>query len=195
MGRSRPSPSCPIPQRAVRPTGTDGGRTCRHRSSRLNGRDLNRDPIDCGVARGHVDELTRSEQGIGFLIFPLPGNRFTSVTTDVPPPPAPGRLRVRFVNETAVTITPSLGGIAGTPIGPGEGATLALTGPPSVSNGNDTGGVSYPQTPPASTRCTHGGTAGLLRGTGYILTFVTTPGLGTSSCPHRVFPIVQQRIG
>ena len=64
--------------------------------------------------------------------------------TEVPAPPAANRVRVTFVNESPVTVTPKLGTVTGTPLATGKSVTLTLTGPANVPNGDDSYTLTYP---------------------------------------------------
>jgi hypothetical protein len=120
----------------------------------------------------------------GVLVYPTSSTRFSVTTGAVPPPPASGRLRVRFDNASPVTVTPHLGNLMGQPIAPGQGTTMILTGPSNVANGDDTWGATYPTSPPSATTCgVTGVRGGLSRGAGYVVTIVAAPEVAAGACP------------
>lgn len=126
------------------------------------------------------------------VLYPLPNNRVGLVQTPVPAPPAAGQVRVTFVNETPVTVTPELGTVTGTPLATGKSVTLTLTGPTNVPNGDDSYTLTYPQLS-GPTPCGTGDAGGIFfRGHGYVFTIVAPepPNNGVPACPYRLEPVV-----
>ena len=131
-------------------------------------------------------------KGTTAVLFPIAGNRVGLVQTPVPAPPAANRVRVTFVNETPVTVTPKLGTVTGTPLATGRSITLTLTGPVNVPNGDDSYTLTYPQRS-GPTACGTGDAGGIFfRGHGYVLTIVAPepPNNGVPSCPYRLEPVI-----
>jgi hypothetical protein len=131
-------------------------------------------------------------KGSTAVLYPLPGNKVGLVQTPVPAPPAADKVRVTFVNETPVTVTPKLGTVTGTPLATGKSVTLTLTGPANVPNGDDSYTLTYPPLS-GSTTCGTGDAGGLFfRGHGYVFTIVAPepPNNGVPACPYRLEPVI-----
>ena len=132
-------------------------------------------------------------KGTTAVLYPLPGNHVGLVQTEVPAPPAPGRVRVTFVNEAPVAVTPTLGTVTGTPLGTGRSETLTLTGPGNVPDGDDSWALSYTQRS-GPTPCGTSDAGGFFqRGHGYVFTIVapqparrrSLPLHARTRCPRR----------
>jgi hypothetical protein len=129
-------------------------------------------------------------KGTTAVIFPLAGNRVGLVQTEVPAPPAADKVRVTFVNETPVTVTPTLGTVTGTPLATGKSVTLTLTGPNNVPDGDDSWALAYPPAS-GSTPCGTSDAGGFFhRGHGYVFTIVAPEPHGTGVCPYTLEPVV-----
>jgi hypothetical protein len=126
-------------------------------------------------------------KGTTAVLFPIAGNRVGLVQTPVPAPPAAGRVRVTFVNETPVTVTPKLGSVTGTPLGTGRSVTLTLIGPGTVPDGDDSWELSYSS---PGTACGTGSAGGLHRGHGYVLTVVAPEPPGAGACPYTLESVI-----
>jgi hypothetical protein len=129
-------------------------------------------------------------KGTTAVLFPLAGNHVGLVQTEVPAPPGPGRVRVTFVNEAPVPVTPTLGTVTGTPLASGRSETLTLTGPGNVPDGDDSWALSYAQRS-GPTACGTGDAGGFFnRGHGYVFTIVAPEPGGTGACPYTLEPVV-----
>ncbi len=126
-------------------------------------------------------------KGYGMVLYPTSNTQWGLAVDRLPPPPAPGRVRVRFYNATPITVTPPLGSLTGTPIAPGQGTTMILTGPSNVPDGQDTWGGTYPASPGSSTICGSAiNSAQLYRGQGHLLTLLTFPSGVTGACKYPI---------
>jgi hypothetical protein len=129
-------------------------------------------------------------KGTTAVLFPIVGNRVGLVQTPVPAPPAANRVRVTFVNETPVFVTPKLGTVTGPPLATGHSATLTLTGPVNIPNGDDSYTLTYPQRS-GSLACGTGSAGDFQRGHGYVLTIVSPePPNNTPACPYKLEPVI-----
>ncbi|HEX4017708.1 MAG TPA: hypothetical protein VHX15_13320 [Frankiaceae bacterium] len=139
-----------------------------------------------------INAIVAAGKGTAVTLFPVTATRVGLVQTTVPAPPAANRVRVTFVNETPVTVTPKLGTVTGTPVGTGRSVTLTLTGPANVPDGDDSWALSYAQRS-GPTACGTGDAGGFFhRGHGYVFTIVAPqPANGTPACPYTLEPVVQ----
>lgn len=146
-----------------------------------------------GTPTATLNTVVSPGKGTAVVLFPVTSTKVGLVQTEVPAPPAANRVRVTFVNESPVTVTPKLGTLAGAPLATGKSVTLTLTGPANVPNGDDSYTLTYPQRS-GSMSCGTGDAGGFFfRGHGYVLTIVSPqpPTTGVPACPTPLEAVIQ----
>lgn len=116
----------------------------------------------------------------------------TAVTsTEAPPPPPAGMLRVRWVNESTTPLTVILAGHPGPTLAPGQSTDITEPGDPNVPPGDDNFAAEYPSPIPGQPTCGMGDAGGLGRGVGEVVTLTYQPDLPSNrECPHNFDMVV-----
>jgi hypothetical protein len=130
-----------------------------------------------------------SGQATSLVAFRTSASAFKLVRTQEPPPAPAGRLRVTIVNAMPVTVTGKVDNVSSPALAPGRAATLLVTPPANIPNGNDSFELTYPPKPPGGSPCGVGNSGGFVRGHGYVLTAIYARD-AQATCPYIIGPIV-----
>jgi hypothetical protein len=134
--------------------------------------------------------VVRSGQATSLVAFRTSVSAFRLVQTQEPPPAPAGRLRVTIVNALPVTVTAKLDSGTSQGVGAGRAATLLVTPPSNIPNGDDSFELTYPPHPSGGSPCGVGNAGGIFyRGHGYVLTAIYARE-ASATCPYIIGPIV-----
>jgi hypothetical protein len=134
--------------------------------------------------------VVRSGQATSLVAFRTSASAFSLVKTQEPPPAPAGRLRVTIVNAMPVTVKAKVDNVSSPALAPGHAATLLVTPPSNIPNGNDSYELTYSPTPPGGSPCGLGNPGGFVRGHGYVLTAIYARD-SSSTCPYTIGPLLQ----
>jgi hypothetical protein len=134
-----------------------------------------------------------SGQATSLVAFRTSASAFRLVRTQEPPPAPAGQLRVTIVNAMPVTVTGKVDDVSSPALAPGRAATLLVTAPSNIPNGNDSYELTYPANPPSGSPCRVGNAGGFLRGHGYVLVAIYARN-AQAACPYLIGPILQSGI-